>query len=149
MALRKVPFVYTMTFAAIAANGAASGNVLIENDSDFFVERQRAVFWIDAASGTSIARTPLADRSDISPIASTGNAFYNHFQILATLKDNGSQWTKAATALPLLFDVGMTDRPFITPRQLGQGNTIYADITSYVGVAISGQLAFHGYKLLP
>lgn len=144
---RKVPFTYTITFAAIPAGGQSNGNVLVESNAPFVVERQRAVFWNDSIfGGAAIARTPLAG---IGGNYATENTYPNHYMIHAMLKDNLDQWTKAMTSLPLLFDIGEVDRPLITQREVGAGNTIYAEVINYTSISLSGQLAFMGYKIVP
>lgn len=143
---RQVPYMFAIDFAAIAAMGSAVGTALVDAEADFVVERQRAVFWNDAAVGTTIAGTPFGLLGDMSPPAIVGNIWYNHNQLTVKMGSTSDPWTKVPMRLPLVFDVGGMDRPAILQRRIQAGTTLQAEIKSYINAQISGQLAFIGFK---
>jgi hypothetical protein len=123
-------FTYQEDFAAIVSGASATGNINIQADSSFVL--QKLTFKADIAAATQTANTRVLPNATVV-ITDTGS---------------GRQLMESAVPITSLFGDGQL--PFIlpTPRLFAPRSTITVVVANYDAAATYNiQLSFNGYKL--
>jgi len=123
-------FVYQEDFSALASGASATGNINIQADSDFLLQKLTYAADIAAAAFTDSTR-PIPECTII--ITDTGS---------------GRQLSESAVPIPAFFGTG--ELPFIlpTPRLFLARSTISLVVTNFdAAVTYNLRLSFIGYKL--
>ena len=123
-------FVYQIDFAAIAAAGVGVGNISIQADSDFRLEKTVAFAAIAAAGQTA--------SSLVLPLMT----------VLLTDTTSGRQLSSGAVPIPSMF--GTATDPFIweTPHIFGARSTLTVNVTNFDAAnTYVLRLSFIGTKL--
>lgn len=123
-------YVYQEDFAALAAGATASGNIQIQADSDFAV--QKLTYFADIAAAGQTADTRVI------PL------------ITAQVIDTGSGRNLFESALPVPSVFGTGELPFIlpTPKIFAARSTVTINIANFDAAnTYNLRLSFIGYKI--
>ena len=123
-------FIYQLDFASIASGGTGTGNLSIQADSDFRLEKTVYFAAYVAASQT--------DSSRVIPLVTA----------LITDTGSGRQLSSAAVPIPSMF--GIAQDPFIweTPHIFGARSTLTVNLANFDGAnPYVIRLSFIGTKL--
>ena len=123
-------YTYEEDFSAIASGASATGNINVQADSDFVL--QKLTYHAD------IAAAAVTDSTRVIPNAS----------IVITDTGSGRQLMESAVPIPSLFGTG--ELPFIlpTPRMFLARSTISLIVANFdAAVTYNIRLSFSGYKL--
>lgn len=123
-------YTYEEDFSALAAATSATGNINIQSDSDFVLQKLMYFADVAAAAQTSGAK--------IVPLCT----------IVITDTGSGRQLMESAVSIPSLFGTG--ELPFIlpTPRLFQARSTIAITVANFsAATAYNLRLSFCGYKV--
>ena len=123
-------FTYQEDFSAVASGASATGNINIQADSDFVL--QKLTYYADIAAAAQTANTRVIPNATIV-ITDTGS---------------GRQLMESAVPIASLFGTGQL--PFIlpTPRLFQARSTISLIVANFdAAVTYNIRLSFSGYKL--
>lgn len=124
-------FFYAVTFAAIAANATASQVLILANDSDFDLYAITAVTDQDAQVSANTQGQRPENFSLLMKDTSSGRDFMTEAVRRGNICGN------------TLTNVLASGRPIRFPRK----EQLQLSVTNLVGVPITVQLVFHGYKI--
>jgi len=122
-------YIYTQDFSGLSAASATNGNITIQADSDFML--QKLTYFAD------IAGAAQQDQSRVIPLIT----------IQVTDSGSGRNLFEQATPVPSIFGTG--ELPFIlpTPKLFPSRSTIQIAVANFsTATAYNLKLAFIGYK---
>lgn len=123
-------YVYEEDFSGLTSGASASGNINIQADSDFVV--QKLAYQADIANAT------VTDSSRVVPLVT----------VLVTDQGSGRQLMESAVPIPSLFGTG--ELPFILPQPklFLARSTIAVQVSNYSSATdYNIRLSFIGYKV--
>lgn len=139
------PFPASSTSPSIAVNGSTNTQVRRQRDGWWFIGTHiTGVAYNYAASGTSIAGTPLLDVPDPSPPAAVGNTWFS--TSLITMQFQINNIYDCDVPYTWYGNVGTGKHPLIlaSPVLVPPNNDCNFVITNNTAVAIAGSLTLKG-----